>query len=56
LSDPFKGEPAKGPLNSSKTSPSDIKVTGAPADEKSLARTLEQSLKQVGQATYKTKR
>jgi hypothetical protein len=53
-------KPQTGPskvLNNAKTSPSDIPVTGQPADEKRLAKVLSDSLKSTGQSTSaKTKR
>jgi hypothetical protein len=51
----YDGEPAKGPLNNAKTSPSDIVVTNQPNDEAKLRKTLSDSLKVTGQSTYSRK-
>ena len=55
LTDKSQTGPSKV-LNTTKTSPSDIPVTGQPNDEKRLAKVLSDSLKVTGQSTYGTKR
>jgi hypothetical protein len=57
MSNILKSQPGPSrPLNTAKTSPSDIPATGQPNDEKRLAKTLSDSLKVTGQSTYSTKR